>query len=588
MLVKVLLPHGAELARLVPEVAERLGHAPPPPSIGPEEERLRLYDALAGFFTAISREQPLALFLDDLQWASSIGALHHLARNLASDRLLVLGAYRDVELKEQPVMARGILAMNRERLFDSLALKRLGEAEVEQMVSRASGDEAAARLAGMVYEKTEGNPFFVDELVRHLIESGTVILGEKGWEVMKDLSLVQLPDSVKALVGERLERLGEETQRALTWAAVAGREFTLPLLLEMTGLEEERLSEVVDQAEAARVLVPRPSLGQEAYAFVDNQTRDVLYEGIGSARRRRHHLSVGQAMEKVNARRPSTGLRTGLEQHFDALAHHFLEGNDLQKALEYVVKAGDGAASIYAWERAIGHYQTALEVLEELEADPRQQAEVLEKLAGATHWGKGKSALEHLEKALSIYENLGDNKKAGEVHLRLGNRYAGVPDSNTRQSHNLKAVDLLEPEGESSELARAYAQLGYDAAHGFGERSSAIPLMEKGLALAEGLDDGAGVIAAAGSLGHVLVYHTGQIRRGLEVYQSGCAEARRRGNLIALSEAAGRLSREYAFLRDAGEALRWAQEAAEAAKQSGAFGPQISRGIPRLGCHPAR
>jgi predicted ATPase len=137
LLVKVLLPYGAELARLVPEVAERLGQVPPPPSLGPEEERLRLYEALAGFFAAISREQPLALFLDDLQWAASVDALHHLARNLASDRLLVVGAYRDVELKQQPVLARGILAMNRERLFEALALKRLGQAEVEQMVSRA-------------------------------------------------------------------------------------------------------------------------------------------------------------------------------------------------------------------------------------------------------------------------------------------------------------------------------------------------------------------------------------------------------------------------------------------------------------------
>jgi hypothetical protein len=137
MLVKALLPHGGELARLVPEVAERLGHVPPAPSIGPEEERLRLYEALAGFFTTISREQPLALFLDDLQWAPSVDALHHLARNLASERLLVVGAYRDIELKENPLLARGILAMNRERLFETLALKRLGQAEVEQMVSRA-------------------------------------------------------------------------------------------------------------------------------------------------------------------------------------------------------------------------------------------------------------------------------------------------------------------------------------------------------------------------------------------------------------------------------------------------------------------
>ena len=137
MLMKVLVPYGAELARLAPEVAERLGRVPSPPSIGPEEERLRLFEAISGFFTAISREQPLALFLDDLQWAPSIDVLHHLTRNLATDRLLVVGAYRDVELKENATLARVILAMDRERLFEPLALKRLGEAEVAQMVLRA-------------------------------------------------------------------------------------------------------------------------------------------------------------------------------------------------------------------------------------------------------------------------------------------------------------------------------------------------------------------------------------------------------------------------------------------------------------------
>ena len=421
-----------------------------------------------------------------------------------------------------------------------------------------------------MYQKTEGNPFFVDELVRHLIEIGAVILGDRGLEV-KDLTLVQVPESVKALVGERLERLGEEAQGVLAWAAVAGREFTLPLLQEVANLDDDKLLEVIDGAEAARVLVPRPSLGQEAYFFVDNQTRDVLYEGIGSARHRRHHLRVGQALEKVHTRH--------LAEHYDALAHHFLEGNSLEKAAEYSVKAGDRAVSIYSWDRAISHYQSALELLEELVADPRQRAEVLDKLALVAGLNKAKGTVEYCQKTLAIYETLRDGAKAGAVHLRLGHRSGGVEDSVRRYSHNVKAVALLEPEGESPQLAQAYVQMGDDAIHGDGERSTGLPLMERGLALAERLGDSAGIIEATRRMGHALVYHTGEISLGFGLFSRGFEEARNLGNLVVVSEAAFDLSHEFAYLRDSENALRWAGQAAEASKQAGTFRHQVESAL---------
>ncbi len=566
LLEKVPLPYGAELARLVPEVAERLGQMPSLPSIGPEEERLRLLEAQTGFFCAIAGEQPLVLFLDDLQWAPSIETLHHLARNLAGDRLLVLGAYRDVELMEKAALTRTLLAMNRERLFQSVALKRLQEADVTQMVGQILTGEPSGRLAQVVYEKTEGNPFFVEEVTRYLAESGSVTLEGTEWE-LRETAVMELPISVKAVVGEKLERLGEESYGVLTWAAVAGQEFTLLLLQKAAGLEEEELLEVIDGAESARVLVPRPSRGQEVYAFADNQTWEVLYEGISTARRRRYHLRVGQAIEEVHVRHP--------EEHYDAMAHHFLEGNDLEKAAEYAFKAGDRAARVYTWERAIGHYQTALELFEELDADPLQQAEVLEKLALVTGLSQGSGAVGYWERALTIYEALGDGKKAAGVRLRLGARGGGVSVRRMRRSHNLNAVELLETEGDSPQLAQAYAQLGDDTAHGLGPISTAVPMMEKGLALAERLGDVPAVIEASRLLGHVLVYHTGEIRRGLDLFQRGCEEARQMGDLVALSEAASGLSREFAYLRVAAEALHWAEQAAGASQQVGTLRQQL-------------
>lgn len=575
MLEKVLAAHVAELVRLVPEVAERMGTVPSLPSIGPEEERIRLFDALTGFFIAISQEQPLALFLDDLQWAPTLDTLHHMARSVSAERLLLLGAYRDAELKEKPILAKTVLALNRERLFQPLALKRLGEAEVAQMMAQTLGEEASTSLVEIVNQKTEGNPFFVEEVVRYLIESEGTVPGENRWEV-QDPAMIQLPDSVKAIVGERLERLEEDARSALTRASVLGKEFTLPLLEEVTELQEDRLLEVVDKAVAARVLTPRPSLGREVYTFVDHQTRDVLYEGIGPARRRRYHLKAGQAIEKVQGRHP--------EEYYDALAHHFLEGNELEKAAAYSAKAGDRASTIYAWGRAMAHYQTALELLEELEAGPRQQAEVLEKLALASmFFGRGKSALGYWEKALSLYETLGDAKKAGAVHLRLAQQYhtqsMGTRDPEKAYTHSAKAITLLEPTGGNVELAQAYTRFGYIAAHRNEPLSTGIAPLEKGLALAQRLGDAAGVGEAAMSLGHVLVYHAGEVKGGLELAHEGYESAKRSGDTVLLAEAALRLSEPYLILRDADCALRWAEEAVEVSRQSGAIRAQIQSSL---------
>jgi len=567
---KVLMPYSAELAKLVPEVAERLERMPSSTPIGSEEDIARLFEALVGFFAGIAREQPLVVFVDDIQWATSLDTLHYLSRHVASERLMLLGAYRDGELKEKPSLSKALLAMNRERLFHTLPLKRLGEGEVTQMVTQTLGEAASTTLALTVSQKTEGNPFFVEELVRYLTESGGITKGEKGWEV-KDPALVQLPDSVKAVVEERLEQLEEGTAGVLTWASVAGREFTLALLEEVTGLEEDKLLDIVDKAVAARVLTPRPSLGQEAYTFLDQQTQDVLYDRIGLARRRRYHLKVGQGIEKVHGRR--------LAEHYDALAHHFLQGNDLREAAEYATKAGDKASHIYAWASARSRYQTALELLEELEAEPSQQAELIEKLAQVTGLGKGKGTLGYYERALSLYEALGDHKKAGAVHLRLAEQYQFYElealDLGKAYSHGQKAVALLEPEGESPLLAWAYARLGWIV--GFAGRepaSTAIGLIEKGLAIAERLGDPGATAEAEHILGQTL-FTAGEIKRGLELERKSCERAKKSGDLTMLTREANGLAHAYLRLADGNSALQWAEEAADAAKQAGIMRYQI-------------
>jgi len=357
LVFKAVGAFATELVKLVPELGEKLGTIPPPTSAPSVQEHVRLYEAVTQFFVNISKESPLVLFLDDLQWSddASMGLLHHMARTIIAERLLVVGAYRDQELEEQRSLSRSVAEINRERLSYALPLKRLAFDNVLQMVRQTFGEKVPNELPDLVYGKTEGNPFFVEEVLRSLVEEGAVYPVEKGWGV-KDLSDVHVPRGIKEVLRKKLESLDEESSHVLGLTAVVGREFSFPVLREVTGLDEDRLIEIIDKCLQARLVVAQHILGEEVYAFADTQLRDVLYEDISPVRRRRHHLKVGEAIEDIYARKT--------DEYVEALAYHFLEGNDLSRAIDYAQKAGDKAAKLFAWDQARQYYETALKLME--------------------------------------------------------------------------------------------------------------------------------------------------------------------------------------------------------------------------------
>jgi predicted ATPase len=357
LVFKVVGAFATELVKLLPELGEKLGTIPPPAPAPSVQQHVRLYEAVTQFFANISKESPLVLFLDDLQWFddASMGLLHHMARAVTTERLLVLGAYRDLELDDQRSLSRSVAGINRERLSYALPLKRLAFDHVLQMIRQMFGEKVPDELPDLVYGKTEGNPFFVEEVLRSLVKEGAVYPVEKGWGV-KDLSEVHVPRGIKEVLGKKLESLDEESFHVLSTAAVIGREFSFPVLREVTNLGENELIDVIDKCLHARLVVDRRIPGEEVYAFADTQLRDVLYEDISPVRRRRHHLKVGEAMENVYARKTDNCL--------EALAYHFLEGNDLSKAVDYAQKAGEKAARVFAWDQARRYYETALKLME--------------------------------------------------------------------------------------------------------------------------------------------------------------------------------------------------------------------------------
>ncbi|MEN8182039.1 MAG: AAA family ATPase [Myxococcota bacterium] len=354
-------PAAAELARLVPELRQQIPELPDP---GPEESaqaRFRLFDAVATVLRGTNRTRALVLFLDDLHWADepTLLLLQFVAREIRDARVLLLGAYRDVELRRQHPLARVLGELAREAHHRRISLGGLEEQDVARFVEASTGRPASAALVAAVFRRTEGNPFFVHETVRLLASEGR-LEGEAPSEAAWD---VGLPEGVREVIGRRLDRLSEECNQALTRAAVIGREFDVPLLARVCEQPPARVLDLLDEAESARIVVPAvgghrtPSPG--CFAFGHALVRETLYEELTVPQRVRLHRRVAESLEALGGERTGTHLAELARQFFQAAP-----GGDVERALAYCVRAGEHALELLAWEEAVAHFERALQAIE--------------------------------------------------------------------------------------------------------------------------------------------------------------------------------------------------------------------------------
>jgi hypothetical protein len=363
--------HGSELSRLVPTLASRVPSLPPSKTTDADTERFLLFAAVVGLLAMVSQHQLVVLVLDDLQWADkgSLLLLRHLAAAEQTMRVLVLGTYRDSELARSHPLLDTLAALRRQEGVSRIELTGLDDGEVVALMEAIAGyalDDAAVGLAHAVFRETDGNPFFVSEVLRHLAESGTILQDDTGrWVTEGSLGEVALPASVREVIGARVGRLGETAERVLSTAAVIGRDFDLDVLARATNTKEDELLDVLEAA-AAVALVREPTDSSGRYNFAHALIQHTLYEDLGPNRRARAHRVVAEALEDLCGDRP--GHRVG------ELARHWTSATqpiDLTKAIDYSRQAGDAALRALAPADALRYYAQALALYAEAEsADP--------------------------------------------------------------------------------------------------------------------------------------------------------------------------------------------------------------------------
>ena len=311
------------------------------------------------------------LVLDDLHWADepSLLLLRFAARELASSGLLILGTYRDVELGRHHPLARMLGEISGIEGSRRIPLKGLSVGAVERYLEMTAGAPAPVGLAEAVQERTDGNPFFVGEVVRLLASEGKLTSGGSAAEL-------QIPQGVREVIGRRLDRLSDETNGALRVAAVIGRDFDEELVWRVADMQPEQLMTAATEAIAERLVT---DLSDRHYSFAHALVRDTLYEELSPPKRSALHERTGLAIEEI--------CGGNVEERLGELAHHFLEAaprGDLAKAIDYAQRAGEQDMEQLAYEDAVDVYGRALEVLELMdEPDEALRCSLLLSLGGA-------------------------------------------------------------------------------------------------------------------------------------------------------------------------------------------------------------
>jgi tetratricopeptide (TPR) repeat protein/ribosomal protein L40E len=457
----------ADIARIISEIRERL-KIKLRPQKDPEEERYRLMQAVTGFLSNAAAVQPMMVVLEDLHDADrgTLEMLTHVSRNLAGARLLIVGTYRDVEVDRSHPLSAALAELRRVSTYGRVLLRGLNADEVRRMLESITRESVPWGLAEAVHRQTEGNPLFVQEVVRYLVEEGLITRKEGGWRPTKDTPLeMSIPEGLRDVIGKRLSLLSPECNQLLSVASVIGREFALETLKVVAGINEDVFVNALKEAVRLSVLEEHSQKGLVRYRFTHAFFRQTLYEEMIAPQRLKLHQQVARALETLYAKR--------LEGHATELAEHFSHSTDpadLTKAVEYSKMAAKRATDVYAYGEAVRLLEQALKVQEVLDPeDKAKRCDLLVALGDALILaGENRRVIDmEAPQALSLAEAIDDNMRASRACMLAMRGLGAYGTTLTTSPEAAQWAARADRYAEPETVGRAWA----DAMLGFVQRS---------------------------------------------------------------------------------------------------------------------
>ncbi|RME46664.1 MAG: STAS domain-containing protein, partial [Caldilineae bacterium] len=541
---RLLISH---FARLLPDAQALFPDLPAPPPLEPQQEQLRLMASLTQFIQQATAERPWLLLLDDLQWAdqNSLELLRYLGRHVSSMALFIIAIHHDTDLPAGHPLRNTLREVNAYPAWHQMTLPRLGLPEVHQILVSLWGDNVPDALTEKIYQHTGGNPFYVKEVAKGLVDDELITLQDGIWH-FPPVAEIRLPATVREAVWRRIRHLNPDTQTLLRQASVLGQTFQFEDLVAMSGLPEWEVLELLDPALERQLIHERPA--ENALRFSHAEIHYVLYADIGPLQRRRLHLQAGESLERRAMPEP--------ERIAAELAHHFTEAGEFERALVYSVQAARQAEAAHANDTAIGWYRHTLALFDKLSPEERTP---FQKMRIALYRGLGEmlAITGQYEEALAQYHAArtllnGDALSPPQARLLAGlyRHIAEVYEKQGNYAHAFtwvqKGLDTLpagSPDVETARLHLLGATLHYRQMH----NAEALTWCQKSLAIAEALDSPEAqevVGRACYRLGAIAARH-GNLEREIAYCQQSLDIFRRLGHLSGQMDASNNLGIAY-------------------------------------------
>src|SRR5690242_6276332 len=437
--------HGPMLSALAPSLRLKVRGMGASHEVAPDKLREQLFKSIHAFLSGVQGAKPLLIVLDDLQWAdeATVTLLRDMAERVSGSRMVVIGTYWDTELDSGRPFATAVSRLLRRRRAQRIALGRLTDRDVERIVAgMTEAPLSPVQLIG-IQAAAEGNPLFVEHSFLYMAESESMLGGgarvHQGSFTEEDLELAQ---SVRGLIGRRIQRLTEPAQRMLVAAGVIGRDFDIPLLEAFGELSGHELRDALDEATRGRFLAG-PT--KETYRFSHDLVRQRVVAQLPLPRLQAYHLAVADTLERVYGKSAA--------EHAGEIGYHLYQAGtaaDAFRTATFLAQAASNALLVGAFEEVLRLIDSSLQLMPGDRT--RERAEALATRAHAlVGLGKVDDAKAAWRGAIQRYEELGDTKSATTLHRRIAHLDSHGDGHDTNGSAPVEAAGAPERELSTSQ-----------------------------------------------------------------------------------------------------------------------------------------
>lgn len=485
----------ADMLSITPDLKTSFSGITPNPSLEPQQEKQRLHENLIRFLTQLSSSDNILLLFEDIHWSnnSSLRFVQHLMRHIHNLPILLLMTYREVEMEQSGPLNDLLLMLHRERLGYRIKLQRLDFENTKSMLQVIFAEDITDEFTQGIYQETEGNPFFIEEVCKAMVESGQLFYEDGEWHRPQNMKDLDIPQSIRVVIQSRLSKLEKMHQEVLIMAALFGHEFNFAELQHALDKDENILIDSLEAAEKAQLI---RDIGRDfggSFAFAHALIPAALADNLGSLRRRRMHENVAKA------------IQTYRPDEYELIAYHFERAGNEELAYQTYLLAADRAEQIAAYEEA---YLLLTRALDSNPAIQKDEKALLLKRIGQNMYFNAEQPdkiYDYYFESLALYEDLDEKNEISDIEQKLG-RLCWI-DGNRAVSmqHYHRAFKILEDEEESIQKARAMSSISQ--MHMLAsEYEDAINWGEKALSMARRLKADEVIVHAKSNVGTALIF----------------------------------------------------------------------------------